>query len=298
MTGELTVSTSTGAAPGTGKGINISDGTKSSRIWNRLSGRMTQMPDVSVSANFVDTYNVSSDLYYEFQAAGNAYFKGFDTPIIFNTTGTTKDITFNASGDLVTYSTFYPYTNLSKSLGKSTNYFSNTYSQRYYLNSTAYLNGSTAGQVKMTGTLNIGASIDAQLIMGDGKDVNDRVDFKYLKSIPNTYWSFSYRKSSEGNELWIFNYHGGSFTNSFKLTPAGELMLSASLGRSSEYVPTVYTQKLYLNSTAYTDGATAGQFNIVATNIAVNGTNGATGTFTTADSKTVTVTKGIITSIV
>ena len=33
-------------------------------------------------------------------------------------------------------------------------------------------------------------------------------------------------------------------------------------------------------------------------NVARDGTNGATGTFTTADSKTVTVTKGIITSIV
>lgn len=37
-------------------------------------------------------------------------------------------------------------------LGTSTNYYSNTYTDRLYLNSTAYLNGSTAGQINPTGS--------------------------------------------------------------------------------------------------------------------------------------------------
>lgn len=77
--------------------------------------------------------------------------------------------------------------------------------------------------------------------------------------------------------------------------PGGNL--TQELGSSSFYWSNLYAQRHYFNSTAYIDGSTAGQANIVATNLAINGANGATGTFTSQDGKTVTVNKGIIVSI-
>jgi len=52
-------------------------------------------------------------------------------------------------------SKFIPYNNSGIDLGSSTNYWKNTYANKLYLNSTAYLDGSTAGKVGLTGILDI-----------------------------------------------------------------------------------------------------------------------------------------------
>lgn len=49
-------------------------------------------------------------------------------------------------------------TALTYNVGSSTNYVLGTYSQNLYLNSTAYFNGSTAGQISVTGILNLNSS--------------------------------------------------------------------------------------------------------------------------------------------
>ena len=82
----------------------------------------------------------------------------------------------------------------------------------------------------------------------------------------------------------------------------GHLVPSANttydIGSSALRLNNIHTQTLHLNSTASISGSTAGRINLSGTNIAVNGTAGATGSFTTTDGKTVTVTKGLITAIV
>lgn len=49
--------------------------------------------------------------------------------------------------------TLLPTANLTYNLGGTSNYNLNTYTQKLYLNSTAYLDGSTAGQINLTGNL-------------------------------------------------------------------------------------------------------------------------------------------------
>lgn len=51
-------------------------------------------------------------------------------------------------------------------LGSTTDYLANLYSTNLYLNSTAYLGGSTAGQIAVTGNLSIATSTNASLMIG------------------------------------------------------------------------------------------------------------------------------------
>ena len=58
----------------------------------------------------------------------------------------------------------------------------------------------------------------------------------------------------------------GGFAEKLRLTSAGNLTFSGSLGTSSSYISNAYITRLYLNSTAYLDGATAGWVNIYPAN--------------------------------
>lgn len=57
------------------------------------------------------------------------------------------------SGDSVTFRTVTPSANLTYNLGSTSAYYSNLYAQRLNLNSTAYIDGATAGIAKLTGSL-------------------------------------------------------------------------------------------------------------------------------------------------
>lgn len=92
---------------------------------------------------------------------------------------------------------------------------------------------------------------------------------------------------------------GGTMTGTLvtkRVEPATNL--TEANGASDKYWAHTFSRLLMVNSGAYIDGTTAGTLNLVSTNVAVGGVNGATGTFTSQDGKTVTVTKGLITSIV
>ena len=60
---------------------------------------------------------------------------------------------FNYLNDKVSFPHMLPFSNLTYDLGSSSAYFANTYTQKLYLNSTAYLDGSTAGRIAVTGVL-------------------------------------------------------------------------------------------------------------------------------------------------
>lgn len=57
----------------------------------------------------------------------------------------------SSSGNVTYYGNQIPVSDSTYTNGTPTNYWSNTYTDRLYLNSTAYLDGGTAGQLKVTG---------------------------------------------------------------------------------------------------------------------------------------------------
>lgn len=90
----------------------------------------------------------------------------------------TKGGTGNANGQLV------PTANVTYNLGSTANYYQYIYGSRYYLNSTAYLDGATAGWVGITGKLAVNAASDplswAIFYSNGGFRADD--DFRFQKS--------------------------------------------------------------------------------------------------------------------
>ena len=76
------------SSPGGSEGIRIGAGTTQAQIWQRVDGRIAFAPDVTKTTNFIDIMNIGDNLVYEFQASGNAHFRGYGTGIQFETKGT------------------------------------------------------------------------------------------------------------------------------------------------------------------------------------------------------------------
>lgn len=68
---------------------------------------------------------------------------------------TTNTLVANAQSYIDINSNLIPFTDSTKTLGISSKYWSNTYTDRLYLNSTAYLDGAVAGTANLTGNLGI-----------------------------------------------------------------------------------------------------------------------------------------------
>jgi len=167
----------------------------------------------------------------------------------------------NTGGSGVNYlgvtNAFGPTSDSTYTNGSPTNYWLATHTDRLYLNSTSYLDGGTAGVAVLQGQFIVDAPTEGHFVLGASTATTGRVGFTITKSYTKD-WVVSYREDAADNELWFYHYDGTNYSNSLKITPAGALKVLASLGTSSDYVPTTYTQKLNLNSTASLDGSTAG----------------------------------------
>ena len=84
--------------------------------------------------------------------AGGIYVDSYTAAanLVFKTQGVAR-LTVDASADIFTTANIYPTTDSTYTLGKPANYWSNTYTDRLYLNSTAYLDGASAGRMAATG---------------------------------------------------------------------------------------------------------------------------------------------------
>jgi hypothetical protein len=71
----------------------------------------------------------------------------------FTNGGANVRLIINNTGSIGASGTIYPTTTGTYKLGDTTVYWSNVYATRHYLNSTAYADGATAGQFKITGLL-------------------------------------------------------------------------------------------------------------------------------------------------
>lgn len=82
------------------------------------------------------------------------------------------------STETIANDNLYPGTNISYNLGTSSAYWLNTYTQKLYLNSTAYLDGSTAGRIAVTGVLYSNTDVE----------ITDSTKGVILKSPNGTRW--------------------------------------------------------------------------------------------------------------
>jgi hypothetical protein len=222
------------------------------------------------------------------------YYNGSSWPVKFGLDGsgnTTISGVLN-SNDLLSN------TAMTYSVGSSSNYWLNTYTQKLYLNSTAYLDGSTAGQINLTGNLALsgarmtlaiyndtdysdGLSIyksgSAGVLGGAVKDGGEvgyhsfyafdgtsdkRVAFVLVGADGDTTPTTGggrydiYVRNSAGTEVLPLSLTGANAE--YQVNPIARTSLTYNLGSTARYWLNTYTQKLYLNSTAYLDGSTAG----------------------------------------
>ena len=81
------------------------------------------------------------------------FYRDSDKNYGFFVNGTTRIRIIGGTGEIQLNGNTTPYGDSTYTLGNSSNYWSNTYTDRLYLNSTAYLDGAAAGQVGISGLL-------------------------------------------------------------------------------------------------------------------------------------------------
>lgn len=167
-------------------------------------------------------------------------------------------------------------------LGSTSKYWANTYTDRLYLNSTAYLDGGTAGNVTINGNGGATGVITAtdstnstatQMMTLLTSSLNNAITYiNFGKALStNNYGRIFFTHSSDGsaNNSIALSVGGGSaqikiFNSSIQHT--GSLYPSADsaneLGLSTRYYSNTYTDRLYLNATADFNGSVAGTANL------------------------------------
>jgi len=137
-----------------------------------------------------------------------------------------------------------PTTNSAFNLGNSSNYWANAYINNVYYNSSASINGTSH-----SGFLTFLNSVDNPGF--------------YFQSPGGYYFRIYLYNNISGYEYVDFSrssYFSKGFRFDSHLVPANSLL--NNIGDSSSYWLNTYTQNLYLNSTAYLSGATAGAIGI------------------------------------
>jgi hypothetical protein len=132
-------------------GIRMTDGTTTGAFFPRYGNPfiMTIKPDITKSNQF-DIF-ASGVTNFQFSGA-DALFANDGGAITFKTFNATKDIIFNPSSGAV-----LPYSNNAYNLGNSSTYWQYIYGSRHFFNSTAYIDGGSAGLMTLTGQLKFAA---------------------------------------------------------------------------------------------------------------------------------------------
>ena len=281
---------------GNTSGTNTGD----NAVNSNYSGLAASKQDTLVSATNIKTINSTSLL-----GSGD---------IAISTTDATKlPLAGGTMSGTINTQNLLPATTATYSLGDSSHYYSNAYTTRLYLNSTAYLDGGTAGAVGITGNVGIGTgSPTSKLNIVDStadtanptftvinnntgiynpmfgltapNAINGSATFFTIGKSASSYnrFSFVYNHIADGStsnyfSIGAYSANGllnilangnvgiGTTTPDYKLqvngTIAPEADSASDLGAPSLYFANTYTDRLYLNATAYIDGSTAGQIN-------------------------------------
>ena len=143
-------------------------------------GAATSTTDGAVYAtnDFVGVYDTGTSTYYGFSGNINppasnmvswgGYYSGMGMKATTSDTSTAVFVLRKSNGsDIIKIydngthiisGNIAPYANTTYSLGDSTHYWANTYSTKLYLNSTAYLDGGTAGVIALNGVVSLSNS--------------------------------------------------------------------------------------------------------------------------------------------
>ena len=235
------------------------------------------------------------------------------------------------------YGNLTPNADSTHTLGTSSLYWSNTYTDRLYLNSTAYLDGGTAGAVGITGNVGIGVTAPGAKLQVDST-VTTTVG-AIIKGAAAQTADLLQIQDSAANKLMVVSSGGnvgiGSAAPYYRLEvngantqATGITLLSSgsdalniySSGANTDIYMTArrnYSSNLYMGvvgkETALTVQATTGNVGIGTTSpgekLEVSGTvkatgykssdgsAGVSGSFTTTDGKTITIKDGLVVSI-
>lgn len=200
---------------------------------------------------------------------------------------TTTGAYVSKAGDTMTGTlntqTLLPTANLTYNLGGTSNYNLNTYTQKLYLNSTAYFDGGTAGQALLSGSLYIQSPSSSGYLAIDSASGNGTSTLEIMSrgaSHGGDALSFQMRTDVANAIAYVYDTSTGNFHDFFRFDYLNDIVrmphvnpLADStwdMGSSSRYWRNTYTDRLYLNSTASLDGSTAGQINLTG-NLALSG---------------------------
>lgn len=177
---------------------------------------------------------------------------------------------FDYLNDKVSFPHMLPFSNLTYDLGSSSAYFSNTYTQKLYLNSTAYLDGSTAGVIDLTGNLALsGADTTVSLTgvtsepsapsTGQLKIYSKKIAGKMFPKtvgpsgidspLQNAFWQNNiciWQPTTASNGLWLGTAPAGAGTYATVLPTSTSLYTAMKRGRWSNIATTanqVLTQR-------------------------------------------------------
>lgn len=193
----------------------------------------------------------------------------------------------------------YPTTTNTGNIGQAANYFSGIYSTRNYFNSTAYIDGATAGRLTVTGDLyGSGAGltgipftsgISAKPTTLSGYGITDALSGAVLDTanigfinrprVVSALWNFTTNPTFNGAAL--VNVSGTQTLTAKTLTAptisganiTGSVTMGAinlypttngtgNIGQAANYFNGVYSSRHYANSASYIDGTTAGSMGL------------------------------------
>ena len=172
---------------GNTSGTNTGDNATNSQY----SGLATSKQDTLVSGTNIKTINSTSLL-----GSGD---------IAISTTDATKlPLAGGTMSGTINTQNLLPATTDTYTLGDSSHYYSNAYTDRLYVNSTAYLDGGTAGAVGITGNVGIGTTTPAHYL-----DVSKTLNSRTAYGINSTMTASTLQSdvASTGNDETFTNSH-------------------------------------------------------------------------------------------
>jgi hypothetical protein len=187
VAGSRLITTDESTLLGNTSGTNTGDNATNSQY----SGLAASKQDTLVSGTNIKTINSTSLL-----GSGD---------IAISTTDATKlPLAGGTMSGTINTQDLLPATTATYSLGDSSHYYSNAYTTRQYFNSTAYLDGGTAGAVGITGNVGIGTTTPAHYL-----DVSKTVNSRTAYGINSTMTASTLQSdvASTGNDETFTNSH-------------------------------------------------------------------------------------------
>jgi len=161
----------------------------------------------------LDGATLNGNMEYGFGQAGTFRLYSVTTLSAF-----TKRLEVNGTTGLVSAGNTAPFTDSTYTLGTSSLYWSNTYTDRLYLNSTAYLDGGTAGALHAIGTLKSQHPTGNTIMYIEAAGGQNRAELQlkgHNASNDNDFFSLSIRTDFADAVCYVYDASAGAYHNMF-----------------------------------------------------------------------------------